>query len=129
VQFFTVLEAHVPAPSHSFFITAVAWQAFAPQLVPLGAAVRHAPEPLHSPSPLHGSVSFAHVFFGSAPPACTLPHVPSAPPVRFPTQLLQVPEQAASQHSDSTQKPDWHCSGAVQACAFATAGLHACPSQ
>jgi hypothetical protein len=66
-----------------------------------------------------------------SPPALTLSQTPSAPdPLAAKEHALQVALHAESQHTESTQYPDWHSAPAKHGAPTPSFGTHApVPSQ
>jgi hypothetical protein len=98
----------VPAPLQTRALLWVPLEQEAPtQMVPDGY-FWHAPAPSQTPLLPHEAAPWsAHSESGSVPPEIA-PHLPSLSPVLEPTQALQMPPQAFSQHTPSTQAPEEH---------------------
>ena len=81
----------------------------------------------HDPAPLH-TVMPGHSLSGSAFIGMR-PHTPSLPPFLTALQAWQVPPQAVSQHTPSTQLPLAHSFGVAQLTPLLFAGTQLVPSQ
>lgn len=100
---------HLPAPSHVLLAVWVPPLHAPPAQTVPATCFRQAPAPSHEPSVPHVvSACAAHSLSGSAA-AAMFPHTPSAPvPFFAALHARQVPPQAESQHTPSTQFPLAH---------------------
>jgi hypothetical protein len=115
---------HTPNPLQEYPVCEPLAQVVLPHLVPLAYSLQAADTPLHTPLlPQELAPSSAHSFCGSRSPTIR-PQTPLAPaPFSAAVHASQVPAQAVSQQTASTQAPLVHWETPVHADPFARSGL------